>query len=214
MTKVLILGANGHIARQTLAQIQNQNQTELTLYLRQPQRLKDTAPKGSHLIAGDVLDADTLNQAVSGQDIVYANLSGTETIIKQAQAVVNAMTQNNVQRLIWISTLGIYDEVPGNFGKWNHQMLDDGYLPNYAAAAQVIEKSTLNYTIIRPAWLDDKDEVDFETTQKDEPFKGTEVSRKSVGAYVAQIIADPTQANHASVGLNKPNTKGDKPGWY
>ncbi|ETA91417.1 hypothetical protein O982_25250, partial [Mycobacterium avium 10-5581] len=71
-----------------------------------------------------------------------------------------------MRRLIWISTLGIYDEVPGEFGRWNHRMLDGGYLETYAAAAKVIESSRLDYTIIRPAWLTDKDEVDYEITQK------------------------------------------------
>lgn len=74
--------------------------------------------------------------------------------------------------------MGIDDEVPGNFGKWNHQQLDGGYLETYGAAAKVIEESDLDYTIIRPAWLSNKDIVSYETTQKGEPFKGTEVSRR------------------------------------
>jgi len=119
-----------------------------------------------------------------------------------------------VSRLIWISTLGIYDEVPGNYGKWNHQMLDGGYLETYAAAAKVIEDSDVTYTLIRPAWLSNKDEIDYETTKKGEAFKGTEVSRKSIAAVVAKLVADPSQANRESLGVNKPNTDGDKPSWY
>jgi uncharacterized protein YbjT (DUF2867 family) len=44
----------------------------------------------------------------------------------------------------------------------------DSYLGTYRSAADVIENSTLDYTIIRPAWLTDKDEVDYETTAKGE----------------------------------------------
>lgn len=58
----------------------------------------------------------------------------------------------------------------------------------YRAAADIIEQSGLNYTILRPAWLTDADEVSYEITQKDEPCKGTEVSRKSVAALVTDII--------------------------
>ena len=116
--------------------------------------------------------------------------------------------------MIWISTLGIYDEVPGEYGKWNHRMLDGGYLQTYSAAAKVIEESDLDYTIIRPAWLSADDEVAYELTQKDEPFQGTEVSRKSVGALVAELAKNPADSVGASLGVNKPGTDGDKPSWY
>lgn len=214
MTKVLVLGANGHIARLAIEQFKNIADVQLTLYLRNAKRIQDIAPDNSQIIDGDVLDATALKKAMTGQDIVYANLSGTNSITKQAQAVVTAMDKTSIKRLIWISTLGIYDEVPGKFGQWNHQMLDDGYLPNYAQAAKVIEASDLDYTIIRPAWLSNKDEIDFETTEKETPFKGTEVSRKSVAAFVAQLVQDPSAEVRHSVGLNKPNTDGDKPEWY
>ncbi|EJG5877262.1 NAD(P)H-binding protein, partial [Listeria monocytogenes] len=146
-------------------------------------------------------------------DIVYANLAGSN-IVAQAKAVVTAMNNKGINRLIWISTLGIYDEVPGKYGQWNHQMLDGGYLETYSEAAQVIEQSNLDYTIIRPAWLSNKDEVDYELTKKGEDFKGTEVSRKSIGYLVATLVAKPDQYIRESLGVNKPNTDGDKPAWY
>ena len=77
-----------------------------------------------------------------------------------------------------------------------------------------MENSDLDYTIIRPAWLTDKDEIDYETTQRDEPFKGTEVSRKSIAALVVKLAQDPTSGIRSSLGVNKPNTDGDKPAWY
>ncbi len=77
-------------------------------------------------------------------------------------------------RLIWISTLGIYNEVPSAFGNWNHEMLDDGYLGHYSAAARVIEFSDFDYTVVRPSWLTDKDEVDYELTQKESRSRGQE----------------------------------------
>lgn len=148
--------------------------------------------------------------ALDGIDIVYANLAG-RNIEEEAKAVLAAMDQTGVKRLIWISTLGIYDEVPGNFGKWNHQQLDGGYLEPYAAAAKVIESSGLDYTIIRPAWLSNDDIVSYETTQKGEPFKGTKVSRKSIADFVVHLINDPSAQVRHSVGINQPNTDGDKP---
>lgn len=75
----------------------------------------------------------------------------------------------------------------------------------------MVENSDLEYTIIRPAWLTDLDEVDYETTHRDDPFKGTEVSRKSVASLVVSLIDDPTKAIRDSLGVNKPGTDGDRP---
>lgn len=213
MTNVLVLGANGKIAKLATAQLLDNDQNHLTLFLRNAQRLADAASDRVTVFEGDASSVANLKSAMAGIDVVYANLAG-HNIEDEAKAVVAAMAASQVKRLIWISTLGIYDEVPGNFGKWNHQMLDGGYLETYAAAAKVIESSNLDYTIIRPAWLDNQDEIDYEITKKGTPFKGTEVSRKSIAAVVAKLVADPSQAVRESLGVNKPNTDGDKPAWY
>lgn len=212
MVKVLILGANGQIARLATAQLVDAK-ADLRLFLRNANRLQSEKTGRAEIIDGDAANVADLTQAMVGVDVVYANLAG-HNIEQQAKSVVAAMTQTGIKRLIWVSTLGIYDEVPGKFGQWNHQMLDDGYLPTYAAAAKVIETSELDYTIIRPAWLDNKDEVDYELTQKGEAFKGTEVSRKSVATYIVHLINNPSEQVRRSVGINKPNTDGDKPAWY
>jgi len=211
--KVLILGAAGKIARYVVQQFLEDGSARLTLYLRRSSRLRKLKNENVVLVEGDVLDARLLEQTVRGQDVVYANLGGDD-IEDQAKSVVAALEAAGVQRLIWISTLGIYDEVPGAFGRWNHQMLDDGYLGPYTAAARVIEESKLDYTIVRPAWLTDRDEVNYELTQKGEPFKGTEVSRKSVADLVVKLARDPSRDVRGSLGINKPGTDGDKPSWY
>ncbi|MYV06212.1 MULTISPECIES: SDR family oxidoreductase [Furfurilactobacillus] len=213
MQHVLILGAGGKIAKLTENMLLKETDAALTLFLRHPEKVTVSDEQRETVVTGDAANADDLARAMRGQDVVYANLAGSN-IETQAQQVVKSMDEAKVNRLVWISTLGIYDEVPGAFGKWNHQMLDDGYLPTYAAAAKVIESSDLDYTIIRPAWLQNQDEVDYELTNKGDAFKGTEVSRKSIAAVVTSLIKDPTIHIRASLGVNKPNTDGTKPSWY
>jgi uncharacterized protein YbjT (DUF2867 family) len=124
------------------------------------------------------------------------------------------MDANGIKRLIWVSSLGIYNEVPGKFGEWNKNILGS-YLTTYRAAADKITESDLDYTIIRPAWLTNKDEVNYEKTVGAQiPFKGTEVSRLSVADYIVNIIENPEEDLKANVGLDKPGTDGDKPAWY
>jgi uncharacterized protein YbjT (DUF2867 family) len=61
-----------------------------------------------------------------------------------------------------------------------------------------------DYTILRPAWLNNKDEIDYETTQKGEPFKGSVVSRKNVADLVVKLAESPHLEVRCSLGVNKP----------
>lgn len=107
-------------------------------------------------------------------------------------------------------TLGIYDEVPGKFGEWNNREIGE-YFPPYRKAADLIEASGLDYAVLRPAWLTDADEIDFETTERNEPFKGTEIARKSVAAVIVELIEAPGALGNRNIGINKPGSDGDKP---
>jgi uncharacterized protein YbjT (DUF2867 family) len=207
MTKVLVLGAGGRIARHVVAMLAEEPGVEQTLYLRDADRLGDV-PASARAVEGDVLDRARLDPAVRGQDLVYANLAGD--LGDQAAAIVGSMAAVGVRRLVFVTALGIYDEVPGRFGVWNRDQIGSMLGP-YRAAADVIEASDLDYTLLRPAWLTDADEVDFEVTEKGEPFKGTEVSRKSVAALVVDIVKDPSRWSHANLGVDKPGTDGDRP---
>lgn len=215
MTKIAVLGASGQIAKLAEELLLKDDSNELVLFLRHPNKLDKSRidEKREKIVIGDASRSDEVANAIKGVDIVYANLAGGN-IEEQAKAVVKAMDDENVQRLIWISSLGVYDEVPGKFGEWNNNILGS-YLTTYRAAADQITTSDLDYTVIRPAWLTNKDEINYETTHgAHTPFKGTEVSRKSVASYINELVKNPTKDVRDNVGLNKPNTDGDKPAWY
>ena len=168
MTKVLVLGASGQIARWAVEMLADIPEVELTLFLRDVSKLPARRLGQYRVIEGDVLNREELDRAMANQDVVYANLAGE--VDRQAERIVASMQ-----------------------------------------AADVIEASGLDYTILRAAWLTDDDEVAYETTQRDEPFKGTEVSRKSVAALITEIIQRPELYAKRNLGVNKPNTDGDKP---
>jgi uncharacterized protein YbjT (DUF2867 family) len=163
MSNILILGAAGSVAREAIDLFLTQTDARLTLFLRNPRRLKNVDPARARVVEGDVLDSERLKEAMAGQDVVYANLAGG--LARLANSVVAAMHETGVRRLIWISSMGIYDEVPG---EKHGRVLDP-----YRKSAKIIEASNLDYTILRPAWFTNADEIDYETTQKGEPFKGT-----------------------------------------
>lgn len=208
MTRVLVLGAGGQIARHVVAMLDSDADVSLTLFARSPAKLTQT-PANAKIVQGDVLDSAKLDSAVKGQDIVYANLTG-ENLDAQAKGVIASMQAMGVKRLIFVLALGIYDEVPGKFGEWNNATIGEELRP-FRRAADAIEASKLDYTILRPAWLTDEDEVDYELTERNARFKGTVVSRKSVADLIVKMIRSPSLHLRGNVGVNKPGTDGDKP---
>lgn len=208
MTKVLVIGANSRIAQWVDQMLDDEKDFEPTFFLRHPDKLSDQIKQDHPVITGDATNLADVSKAVRGQDIVYASLAGD--VQAAAETIVQAMDQKHVKRLIWTSSLGIYNEIPGEFGRWNQQVLGD-YYHRYRLAADVVEASDLDYTIIRPAWLTNLDEVNYETTHRDDPFKGTEVSRKSVAAFVMSLIQDPSKDVRDSIGVDKPGTEADRP---
>lgn len=208
MTRVLILGANGAVSKAAINSFLENTSYTLRLFLRDANRLPDFASDRIRVREGDATNFDDVNSAMDDVDIVLASLSGD--LDKEAATIVKAMQTNDVKRLVFVTSLGIYNEVPGEFGGWVQQQIGDR-LPVYKEAADIIESSGLDYTIFRPAWLTHTNEIDYEITQKNESFKGTEVSRKSVAAVVVKIAKDPSLYLKENIGINKPNTDYNKP---
>jgi uncharacterized protein YbjT (DUF2867 family) len=195
-TRVLILGAHGQIARVATDLFLETTNVQLTLFLRRAGRLKDLGHSDRvRVVEGDVLDPVALKAAVAGQEVVYANLAGQ--LEQQAKAIVQAMGEAGLRRLIFISSMGIYDEIPGE----RHASV----LIPYIQAGRLIEASDLDYTILRPAWLNDRDEIDYGTTQKGEPFRNAAgvVSRKSVADLVVKLATTPGLESRRSLGVHK-----------
>ncbi|MEI8599344.1 NAD(P)H-binding protein [Vibrio sp. M60_M31a] len=89
----------------------NQPEINQTLFLRNPKKLAEFDLAQAQIVVGNVLDRELLKSSMSGQDIVYANLIGDD-LDKQAEAVIDAMQETGVKRLIFVLSLGIYDEIP------------------------------------------------------------------------------------------------------
>jgi uncharacterized protein YbjT (DUF2867 family) len=190
---VLVLGANGQLARNTTRVFLRDTDAQLTLYLRRPSRLANPEPKRARIVEGDVLDPVTLQAAMRGQDVVYANLAGA--MEQQARAIVDAMHATGTTRLIFISSMGIYGEVPGERYR--------SVLDPYRDSAAVIEASDLDYTILRPGWFTHDEEIDYQITQKGEPFKGHDVSLNSVSDLIVKLALSPTMEVRRSLGVSR-----------
>jgi uncharacterized protein YbjT (DUF2867 family) len=192
MKNVLVLGANGNIAKHVIDMLVQKNDIALTLFLRNKNRLRNKKVSNCRIIEGDVLDFHQLKEAVTGQDIVYVNLAGDLEMM--AKNIVKTMNETGVKRIIAISSIGIYDTP-----------LRSVLIP-YRKLADVIEVSGLEYTIIRPTWFANDNEVDYEITRKGEPETGSVISQKSVAAFITKIIESPDKYLGENLGINKPNS--------
>jgi uncharacterized protein YbjT (DUF2867 family) len=193
MTKVLILGANGQLARNTTKFFLERTDARLTLVLRRSSRLPDPDPARVTIVEADVLDREALTATMHGQDVVYASLAGA--MAQQAQAIVECMQSTGLKRLIFISSMGIYGEVPGE--KYR------SVLDPYRDSAAVIEASGLDYTILRPGWFTQDDAIDYRLTQKGEPFRGHDVSLNSLSDLIVKLALSPTMEVRRSVGVSR-----------
>lgn len=190
MKNVIILGASGTIARHVIDILVKDEDVNLTLFLRNTHRLRKRNVSNARIIEGDVLDFSTLKNAVRGMDIVYANLAGD--LEAMATNIVRAMEETGVKKLIFISSIRIYDTPL------------KPVLKPYRKAADLIEASDLEYTILRPTWFTVTDEVDYEITRKGEPEKGSSISQKSLATFISKIIESPEKYVWENLGINKP----------
>lgn len=207
--KILILGAHGQIAQLVRTRLLGETDATLTLYLRQAKRLSQVDPQRETVVEGDVNDYTTLKAAMAGQDLVLADLGGT--FEPMAQNIVRAMSETGVQRLLYITGLGLYHELPAKFGAWLERSIGHAVMEDTRRAAKLIEDSSLNYTIIRAGYMTNKDEIDYELTEKGETFKGTTISRKSIADLIVKIAKNPTLHSRSSLGITKAGTDGDTP---
>lgn len=78
-------------------------------------------------------------------------------------------------------------------------------LEPYCKSAGILEASGLDYTLLRPAWLNDRDQNEYGTTRKGEPLKNADevVSRKSVADLVVKLAMTLGLEIGSSLGVHK-----------
>jgi len=107
--KLLLLGATGGTGQQLLSQALEAGH-QLTALVRSPEKLN--AQERLLVRAGDATDPESVDIAVAGQEAVLSALGvrsplGEELITPSLRALVPAMHEHGVRRVIWLSALGV-----------------------------------------------------------------------------------------------------------
>jgi len=196
---ILILGSTGRTGK-LLTQLAIARNHQVTAIIRDKRNA--TVPKVKHL-EGSPTDPRLLNEALQGIDAVVVSLNINRTsdnpfakvvspltlISDSVGVLIPAMEQNKVKRIISVSASGVgdsYYHMP-LVGRLliRHSNIWKAY-EDHARQEQLLRKSGLEWTIVRPVMLTNKDtEKSIATIGKP---SGSSISRKAVATFILDAL--------------------------
>src|SRR5262249_41439519 len=133
----------------------------LTVLVRNPEKI-ETNHENLRVLKGNVLDLDSVETAVAGQDAVLSALGHkrffikTTTLSAGTKNIIRAMENQNVRRLICITSLGINDSrfrLGLYYTLFVIPVIVFFYFQDKARQERLIRNSHLIWTIVRPGQL-------------------------------------------------------------
>ena len=196
---IAILGATGKFGISLTAKLLAVTDHHMTLISTSAGRLYED----NHRITAksvNATDARALRKALKDQDLVYFAISG-DYIPVMVDNIINI----NPKRFIFMASVGIYNELEGEGAEFNVDN-DQSQIPNQYAA-ELIEASDVDYTIIRAGYLEHGEEDDYVITKKGETPAGYRTSMESVQKIALEIIEEPEKYSRESISVTKDMRK-------
>ncbi len=198
--KVIVFGATGktgqHVLRAALS-----HGHEVTAFGRSVERIDlDDPALATH--KGDVFDTDSVTGAVAGHDAAIVclgstGLRDTTTLSTGTAAVVDAMVEHDVQRLVVMSAAGVGDswqQIPRSSKLLFRTMLRNVFKDHEGQEA-IVEQSPLDWTIVRAAVLKDGPGTGHYTASNTGP--NTRITRADAAAALVDQLDDSTHQRAA-----------------
>ncbi len=198
---VLIIGANGQTSAVIIPRLLDLKNVNLCLFLRDASRLNNLKSDRVRLFEGDATREKDLERAMEGQDIVISTMGGMDLDTKTAN-ITKAMKDNNVHRIIVFSAGGIWNELPEPFNTWDKAIVGS-YRPINRKTAEIVEASNLDYTVLRPVWLNNKKIEKYTITYKGDVYKGRSTSRASIANLIQEIVKEPSLYSRKDIGISQ-----------
>lgn len=157
---LLIVGATRGIGRRLLEQALASGHT-VTALVREPRRLA-TQQERLRVVKGDILDADSVNTAMAGQDAVCCTIGvkapwPEPTVFSEGtRNLLEAMKKTGVRRLICVTGIGAGDS-RGHGGflydKIFYPLLLKSVYADKDRQEALIKASNVDWTLVRPGFL-------------------------------------------------------------
>lgn len=202
--KIIVCGATGGVGKSVVRQSLDAG-LEVTAFVRTPSKLGVTHEK-LNVVKGDAFDKAAVSAAIAGHDAVVScvgsskGMKQSEEIQTMAKNIVEGMKENNVDRIVYTASAGVHNELKGIMGKVIMQLLKNALIDHRAAVGH-IQDAGLNYTIVRPMGLTDKE---FTGKYREEvsgvPVKSSSIPRADVAHFIVKALTDSKYEN-SSIGL-------------
>ena len=199
MKNILVFGATGGTGKQLVEQALQAGH-QVAVVVRNPD-VFSVQHKNLEIIKGDVLQPLTFSNAVKGKDVVISCLGVqhkklTTVYSEGAGNIIQVMRQENVNRIICLSAGAVI--VPPNsslFLKFiTKNILQRLFKYMYAdmlIMEDVLRKSNLNWTVVRPPWLrDSKLTSKYRTAINEHLSNPSKISRADLAHYIITHLTD------------------------
>ncbi|MGI9598733.1 MAG: NAD(P)-dependent oxidoreductase, partial [Acidimicrobiales bacterium] len=151
---------------------------------------------------GDVFDHDSVAEATTGHDAVIVCLGSTglrdrDTLSTGTANVVDAMVDRSVERLIVLSAAGVgesWRQIPRS-SRLAFRTILRNVFADHQAQEQIVEASSLNWTIVRAAVLKDGPGIGACTPTNSGSV--TRIDRVDVAAFLVDQLVDQTYCRQA-----------------
>ena len=200
MKKLIIFGATGGTGREVVRQALDKGH-EVTIIVRNPSSFDIQHPQ-LKIVQGDVLQPSTFTEHIWGMDAVISCLgvgrSRKPTTLYSAgiENVISAMEMAGVQRLICISAGALFvNKQMGFFIRVLTKLVLQKILKEMYAdmrlMERIVEKSNLDWTIVRPPMLKDKPFTGaYRTAITGHITKPFSIARADLADFMLNILGD------------------------
>ena len=198
MMKLAIVGATGPTGRELVQQALAAGHV-VTAGVRSPKTAN--LPTNVRLVEADVTRASSLAPLVTGQDAVLCALGSkisrkpTTLLSGGTKNLVGAMTSAGVRRLVCITGIGAGDSKGHGGFLYDHiiqPLLLSEIYKDKTRQEEVIRRSGLEWTIVRPAMLTNGPATGkFREIIDISGVTAKKISRSDVAAYVLRAVAAP-----------------------
>ena len=201
---IIVFGATGGVGRHVVRQALEEG-FGVTAFARNPAKL-DILHEKLRVVRGDAFNPGEVSAAIAGHDAVVSCLGSSQGLKRSTELqemtrnVVSGMLERGVKRIVCTASAGIDREIPGLSGKLIMYLLRHA-LADHRAAVGLIRESGLNYTIVRPLGLTNREFTGrYRESADGVPAKSMSIPRADVAHFILKALRDPRYHN-ASIGI-------------
>lgn len=198
--QILIFGASGRTGQELVKQALALGHNVMA-FVRNPAKLSITHDN-LEIFQGDIVDYQMVDAAVKGQDAVLSALGASspfkfdKPVVDGMINIIKAMENNNVSRLIYLSAIIVKEsrKYAGVLGRLLSPVLLRNEIAGHEAREQLIKRSRLDWTIVRPAkFSDNGSKTDYRSGLNIRANGITDnISRDDTADFMIRQLNDPT----------------------